>query len=697
MFELSVALKYLTPRWRQLSVSIISLISILVISLVVWLIVVFFSVTNGLEKSWIQKLIAMTAPVRVTPTPAYYRSYYYQVDSIASGSDYTLKTIGEKLKAKKADPYNPDADEEVPSNWSKPDLDPSGKLKDLASLAVSTINSTPGLKARDFELTASNLKLRLLRRMHEGRPFANKGEPQQSQAFLSQAVYLGSLDPENHSLSHSIVKLTMTDLNNILDMTSVAADNIQQDAPDSILTLETTRVQQHLKDFFDHVAVHTLKTGRSGWFIPKTLYPQSGQLEAVLVKKGDRPLRLFAPKNDQEADAFVQEWSSSTTEAAKTLISFDKGALLHEGKPLPATLGLEVGSDLSMNATVDKDSIAKATTANGILFHVSLKLQNSEFAGAVPYRYLHIGTATIKSYSPFWFSQKDNLLSLPVSPVAGEGVLLPKAFREAGVLVGDRGYLSYYTPTASAVQEQRAPFFVAGFYDPGIIPLGGKFLVANGTLTSLIRSAHNQEDTTLSNGINVRLDDISQTAEVKEKLQKAFYEAGIAPYWKIETYREYDFTKDLIQQLRSDKVLFTLISTVIIIVACSNIITMLIILVNDKKLEIGILRSMGASSASIATIFGICGIVMGVAGSLIGILLALITLRNLDKLVEFLSAIQGHNAFNPIFFGDTLPNQVSMEALLFVILATGLISLIAGVVPAVKACLMKPSTILRAE
>ncbi|MBT3579060.1 MAG: hypothetical protein HN501_03615, partial [Waddliaceae bacterium] len=47
MFEFSVAYKYLIPRRRQLSVSIITIISTLVISVVVWLILVFFSVTTG--------------------------------------------------------------------------------------------------------------------------------------------------------------------------------------------------------------------------------------------------------------------------------------------------------------------------------------------------------------------------------------------------------------------------------------------------------------------------------------------------------------------------------------------------------------------------------------------------------------------------------------------------------------------------
>jgi len=152
-----------------------------------------------------------------------------------------------------------------------------------------------------------------------------------------------------------------------------------------------------------------------------------------------------------------------------------------------------------------------------------------------------------------------------------------------------------------------------------------------------------------------------------------------------------------LQQLQSDKTLFTLISTIIIIVACSNIISMLIIMVNDKKVEIGILRSMGTSSFSIATIFGLCGVVMGATGSAIGTFAAYFTLKNLKILIDFLSTLQGHNAFNPMFYGDTLPNEISFEAMFFVIFSTALISTIAGIVPAVKASMLHPSAILRAE
>src|ERR1043165_8185972 len=117
MFELSVACKYHLPRRRQLSVSIISIISVLVIALVVWLIVVFFSVTDGLEKNWVNKLTALTAPVRMTPTESYFNSYYYLIDSISASSNYSAKTIGEKQKTAAADPYDATHDEEIPDTW----------------------------------------------------------------------------------------------------------------------------------------------------------------------------------------------------------------------------------------------------------------------------------------------------------------------------------------------------------------------------------------------------------------------------------------------------------------------------------------------------------------------------------------------------------------------------------------------------
>ena len=91
MFELSIALRYLVPRFKQLSVSIISSISILVIALVVWLAVIFLSVTTGIEKSWIEKLVALNGSVQITPTNEYHHSYYHKIDPVSLSSNYQKK------------------------------------------------------------------------------------------------------------------------------------------------------------------------------------------------------------------------------------------------------------------------------------------------------------------------------------------------------------------------------------------------------------------------------------------------------------------------------------------------------------------------------------------------------------------------------------------------------------------------------
>ncbi len=666
MFELSIAFKYLTPRWRQLSVSIISLISILVIALVVWLIVVFFSVTYGLERNWIDRLIALTAPVRMLPTDSYYDSYYYRIDSVSSASGYTPKSIAEKQLASLTDPYDPSFDEELPGSWPKPDLDEAGKLKDPvkgAFGAILELRQIPDLTAHDYEMTMGNLKLQLLRQT-EGLSF--------TQATMSQATYLGSFDPDNKALQGALVRFSMQDLSNQLAMSGVASDDAVPVAADVL--------RERLKQFFSQVTVRGLAIPSSGWLLNRALFPQTATWTVFAHLKGDQISRVFIPVQKQELDAGLLKGQLVFKEGEPSLHFPAK-----EPQPLHAPLIL-VG-DLGMEATLDPLSLETAMRPQGVRFDVRFQVQGTELKGQTPYGNLTIQHADMKPRK----------LELPKDPLLGNGILLPRGFKDAGVLVGDRGAMVYVIPTASSLQEQRLPVFVAGFYDPGIIPIGGKFVIVNQEITNLIRSAYNQDDLVQGNGINVRFSNLDQADLVKKELESKLQAAGIAPYWKVETFREYEFTKDVIQQLRSEKNLFTLLATIIIVVACSNIVSMLIILVNDKKLEIGILRSMGATSQSIALIFGICGIIMGVLGSAIGILAALLTLRHLQTLVNFISRMQGHDLFNPIYYGETLPTALSWESIAFVIMTTAFISLVSGLVPAIKASMMRPSAILRAE
>jgi lipoprotein-releasing system permease protein len=713
MFELSVACKYLIPRRRQLSVSIISLISVLVIALVVWLIVVFFSVTDGLEKNWVHKLTALTAPLRITPTEAYYHSYYYQVDGISEASGYASKTIREKQEASTADPYDPILDEEIPSTWPTPDRDAEGNVKDLVKLvygSLGEIHHVPGLQGQDFELTATHIRLNLFRpsTLLQAHPLYGG----MAQSTLAYPAYLGNFEGNNSHFGQTLLPVEERDLSNFLSLIGFSSQDTNEEGESHNTPLKPKELQRRLKHFFDVVSVKRLQTRASGWTLPRQLFPAHALWNVCVILKDQEIVRLVIPQYAQDRLKVQRTLEEQGLTVISAQVSIEEEALTllvphHVPQPISPRLPLVVAGGASFAAQLDPRSLERARRVEDLRFQVEVPIQETLLQGNVFYRGLEIASATLLSTdaseaSPPWIYRTTNAhgsaFVLPKSTEEGEGILLPKSFRDAGVLIGDRGSLSYLAPTASLLQEQLIPVYVAGFYDPGIIPIGGKFILANPDVTSLIRSSHQQEDRSMTtNGINVRFHQLDQADLVKAHLLEAFKNKGIQRYWNVETYREYEFTKEIMQELQSQKNLFMLIALVIIVVACSNIISMLIILVNDKKVEIGILRSMGASSKSIALIFGLAGAAIGVFGSVIGIVAAILTLHSLDTLVGWLSLLQGHDMFSATLYGQNLPHELSFEALSFVLMATVLISLLAGIVPAIKACLLRPTHILRAS
>ena len=538
MFELFFIKNYLWPKKKQLSVALIGLLSLFVISIVVWLLLLFLSITEGIEKNWLTKLTSLNAPVRITPTEAYYNSYYYQIDSLASTSNYALKTIGEKLKTEKADPYDPEVDEELPTYWPTKDLLAIDPVKAAFNSFESLQGKFPKLAYEDYEVAGALMRLELIR--PSSRNF---------QSFLSQVAYVATYPQSPSHLNKLVQKPTTHDVKHLLYMASLRSES----------------------DLLERIQANTIS------------------LEEGIFKT-----------------EFLEE----------------------------------------------------------------------------------------PKMPPPWAYFVNNKLIVPEN-----GVVLPKQFRDNDVLLGDKGYFSYQAVTPMSTGEQRLPLQVVGFYDPGVIAVGARFILADPLLvhTMNANSQTTSIDPMLANGIQIWFSDLKETHQVVEEISNEFKKAGIERYWEIIPYYEYEFAKDLIAQFQSDRYLLLLIGVLILTVACSNVISLLLLLVNDKKHEIGIILSLGASKQSIAMIFGGIGVFIGFVSSLIGIGLAYLTLSNISLLVKLLSSIEGREAFNPLFYGDSLPNTISYKALIFVLVASPILSFLAGLIPAIKACRLKPSAILRSE
>lgn len=699
LFEFSIARKYLSPRKNQLSVSLIALMSVAVISVVVWLVVVFLSVTEGIEQSWLKKLTSLNGPIKIQPTEKYFSSYYYQIDQQSLSSGYGFKNIRQKAESPLSDPYDRDSDRELPASFPKPDLNHDGSLKDPVKKAYELLTryreKVPDLVFQDFEVSGALLRLQLLR---------NHGD-QNSYNFLTQVSYLVSFPDRNPNLHSLMVTPAAKDLNHLLYLANKKWDHVCEDIPKE--SKDEPLILKNVVPILKNSHIEEMKTRNSLWKLPLSILPENGTFEAFAAVHEGQITHFILPTNRCQPllSDELQRGALVITEKALFFTNLNK----NEKVLLTRSTPVFIEGPLKFQSQLIERSLNGARSFSDIRFKVKTWVQDQKFSGEIPWEGIEISKASIQNQFtsppeiappwPYILEKAKQALFLPKNEESATPIFLARTFQDNGVVIGDRGYLSYPSMTASGLQEQRFSTYVAGFYDGGIMSMSNKYILVPSKVTASINASGSpySVDRQLSNGITLWFSSLSDAEKIKKELQETFKAEGIDSYWKISTFREYDFAKDLLQQFQSDKYLFTLIGMIVLIVACSNIISMLIILVQNKRKEIGILQAMGAQKRSIALIFGICGTFIGILSSLIGITLALFTLNNIDLVVKLLSALQGHEAFNALFFGRSLPNEISREALYFVLITTPIISLLAGLIPAIKACRLRPSQILRSE
>jgi lipoprotein-releasing system permease protein len=159
-----------------------------------------------------------------------------------------------------------------------------------------------------------------------------------------------------------------------------------------------------------------------------------------------------------------------------------------------------------------------------------------------------------------------------------------------------------------------------------------------------------------------------------------------------------DLNASFVGALEVERNTMFVILTLIIFVAAFNIMSSLIMLVKDKRKDIAVLRTMGASSPSVMRIFVLCGGLMGVVGTAAGAALGFLLLHFREPILEFLGNVFNIRFFPPDVYGlEALPSQTDMGEVIFTVgLALGL-SLIATLYPSWRASRLDPVEALRYE
>lgn len=159
------------------------------------------------------------------------------------------------------------------------------------------------------------------------------------------------------------------------------------------------------------------------------------------------------------------------------------------------------------------------------------------------------------------------------------------------------------------------------------------------------------------------------------------------PYWVRDWM---DMNRNLFNALQLEKLALFVIVTIIVLVAAFAIIGHLVLLVADKRKEIGILKAIGASSGSITAAFFAVGMTIGVVGTLAGSLvgLLLIWVQNTYKIIRLAG---------DVYQVDHLLMKLTWTDFLLVVGATLLLAFLATILPARRAGALVPVDVLRYE
>ena len=144
-------------------------------------------------------------------------------------------------------------------------------------------------------------------------------------------------------------------------------------------------------------------------------------------------------------------------------------------------------------------------------------------------------------------------------------------------------------------------------------------------------------------------------------------------------------------------VMFTILS-MIILVAAFNIISSLVMLVKDKAGDIAILRTMGATRGAIMRVFSMTGFAIGLAGTVLGLLLGVLVASNAEPLRAFISNLLNVTIFPPeVFYLSSLPSRIDPGEVTAIALVALILSFLATLYPAWRAAQYDPVEALRYE
>ena len=332
-------------------------------------------------------------------------------------------------------------------------------------------------------------------------------------------------------------------------------------------------------------------------------------------------------------------------------------------------------------ATVTSSPVAVSGTASGFAQTAALGTASATSNGNTFFTYSGVFTTNIN------FGGGSSALA-PLQPGEFNNILGRELANLLGVGPGDavNVFISESTVTPLGALPRAKRFNVVGIFEAGAQEYDlGMALVH---LQDAQRLGRMGEGVT---GVRLKLADLWEAWPVARDLSD-----------KMEGYyRVRDWMRDnanFFRALKMEKTVMFILLTLVIAIAAFNLVSSLVMLVQDKQSDIAILRTLGMSPAAVMRVFIVQGLVIGVVGIAVGTIGGVLLASNLSHVVRFFEGLLGAELMpSDVYYISGVPTLVQASDVAMVVAVAFVLCLLATIYPAWRASRTDPATALRYE
>lgn len=279
---------------------------------------------------------------------------------------------------------------------------------------------------------------------------------------------------------------------------------------------------------------------------------------------------------------------------------------------------------------------------------------------------------------------------------AGEfGIVLGADLAYAlGAQIGDKVVVmapqGQFTPTG--VVPRLKQFTLVGLFQIGMYEYdAGLALIHINDAAKLYRMGQNVS------GVRLKLNDLFDAPSIAVAMSSQLNDVPNSGnrYYVTDWTRQH---ANFFRAVQMEKRVMFIILTLIVAVAAFNIVSTLVMAVTDKRADIAIMRTFGASPRSIMKIFMIQGALIGVIGTVLGAFFGILIALNIDTIIPFLEHLFNVQFLaKDVYYISDLPSDLIWSDVITIVMVSFVLSLLATLYPSYKASRINPAEALRYE